>query len=252
MHKVKALIISPHPDDAALSLGPIILAKHFACEVVTVFNKVTKDYAHLLELRPELIAPTRMKEDRQFAKAINAGIVFLHEVDACNRGYADTELFSGRFREKGLLTRLTRKFVRLFDRRRPDIVMVPAAIGGHVDHAVVLRAGISLAIARPAEYYIYEDIPYALGKSQQAIKIELSEKVMEISGGSCAVSPIAVRLGRKAVLEGGELLSFYRSQLSEDLRNAIRTYYSSAERPYTSRIWKINVRGTKATGSVFK
>jgi LmbE family N-acetylglucosaminyl deacetylase len=169
----RTVYIAPHPDDVALSCGGAvaIAARAMSPLILTVFagqpeGPLTRFASEMHEqwaLSPRSVAGQRREEDRCAAAALGAGVrtEWLDELDAIyrNPAYRSDEALFGRLLEDDypVIDRLVETFAS-YDGIE---YFVPLAVGNHVDHQLVFRAGRRLA-ARGAVVWAYADVPYAL------------------------------------------------------------------------------------------
>jgi LmbE family N-acetylglucosaminyl deacetylase len=169
----RTVFVAPHPDDVALSCGGTVVtvARGSAPLVVTVFagqpDERLTDFARAQHagwgLTDTEVAAERRNEDRCAAAALGESVqtVWLDELDAIYRDAAyssDAALFGKLVpadleRVDGLAETLA-----AFDAVE---YVVPLAVGTHVDHQLLFRAGRRLA-ANGHVVWAYADVPYVL------------------------------------------------------------------------------------------
>ncbi|MGC8873719.1 MAG: PIG-L deacetylase family protein [Chloroflexia bacterium] len=162
---------SPHPDDAALSLGgwlALQAAEGRPAHVVTVFAGPTPPpetwTAFARELhrswggRPDPMAHRRA-EDAEALRLLGCTATWWDYRDAIYRhpAYDSRERIFGRpAEEQALEGELVERCAAV----PGTLYLFPLAIGHHVDHQLLWRVGMRLAKAgRPCAFY--EDLPYA-------------------------------------------------------------------------------------------
>lgn len=173
---MRAIFLSPHPDDAVLSCGGWIyqLARQGARPIVmTLFGgdhpaqAPLSDFAQQLQVRWQLSddAPARRRqEDRAAGERLGCTVVHLPWADAVYRGddrgrplYATEEAIFDVIREETIVDRVAEAVqacVRLVPRAE---VIAPLTAGRHVDHQITRLAAERL----DRELLYYEDYPYA-------------------------------------------------------------------------------------------
>lgn len=172
---IRALFISPHLDDVALSCAGT-LCRHLAegdpCLVATVFTEMSEpvsEYAREFNREcglgvddTHLLWQLRRQEDRDAAAVLNTPFVWLGFVDAIYRGYhSDAELFGVPKPEDRIVAeRIAATLVGLWEKTCAAVVYLPLAIGEHVDHQLCAGLGMTL-VAAGAHVVFYEDYPYA-------------------------------------------------------------------------------------------
>jgi LmbE family N-acetylglucosaminyl deacetylase len=152
-------IISPHQDDAAFSLGSMLATLAQVPIVLKIINCFTvSDYAPFLK-DPRCVTDVRHTEDLEFAQRLGGvvSILDLGYLDAPLRLGVSCELVCGLNpavdAARGALS------ASLRDVLTPDPIILPLALGGHVDHVLARNEALSAAGSRPLA--LYEDLPYA-------------------------------------------------------------------------------------------
>lgn len=168
------LVISPHLDDAVLSVGGTIAARAAAGDRVVIATMYT-DGPPLDEILPAMRKwadyPARRAEDASACAAIGAEVRwFGHHERAFRKPFlsgltyfttpADISGFS-------TLGRVTESLSSL-DELAPDRILVPFGIGNHVDHVEAMLAATTWALARGwrERLAFYEDF-YALSTTMR-------------------------------------------------------------------------------------
>ncbi len=207
------MVLSPHHDDAALSLGLTLLDAAEAGEALHILNVFTVS-AHSPQRAAQGIAEIstlRAEEDADFVSRLPGGVAGdLGRRDAPLRGYTGYSFIGRRdfdAKERAEVLDLALQ-LRLW--MGHDLYYVPLALGGHIDHRVA-RAAAERAWAG-SEIRYYEDLPYA------AWKPELLDAVLATLGGAAQM-----KLGGSArePEEKRALIACYASQLSEGVRERV-------------------------------
>lgn len=172
---MRRLYVAPHPDDVALSCGGAVAAeaRERAVTIVTVFaGRPTAEAGAFARMQHDRwglgsddVVERRRDEDRCAAAALGDSVepVWLDELDAIYRDprYDADEMLFGKILDEGMPTiDRVAEALAAFD---PEELVVPLAVGQHVDHQIVLRAGRRLA-ARGVRVWAYADLPYALDR----------------------------------------------------------------------------------------
>jgi len=164
--------VSPHPDDAVLSIGGVLhdLAQRYAVEVVTVFTADPPPSMSLLATRlcgPRgcKIGAVRRAEDRRAMASLGVHYRHLMFRDAVHRlSEPDRWLIEDEPAiyttppEASLVARVSAALARRFANAPPDLILGPGGLGGHVDHVLTVAA---LAAASPTTATAtWCDMPY--------------------------------------------------------------------------------------------
>ncbi|WP_163010724.1 PIG-L deacetylase family protein [Streptomyces dangxiongensis] len=218
------VIVSPHPDDAQLALGGLL--HRSGGRVVDVFSHETWTRRPYYQERPELASRTLIEEERVACRVLDTSLTLLGHVDGEARAaWADGFLLQDdaaarvRAAEPELLDRVTADLAR--ELAGEHLVLVPLAVGGHVDH-VLAREAVrrlvtegELAAERVA---FYEDMPYSLFADPGTASARLS---VEWDG---PLAPVPVPLDERAVEAKQEALWPYRLQVLEATSRRIVRY----------------------------
>ncbi len=165
-----ALALSPHLDDAAFSAGAALArlsARGWRVVAATVFTgNVAKPegFALACQLDKGLTADAdymalRRAEDERACEALDAEPLHLPHLEAPHRGYdSPPALFAGVHGDDGAEREVEASIRALLVDLSPALLLLPRAVGGHVDHVVVRQAAEGLE--RPRTAY-WTDWPYA-------------------------------------------------------------------------------------------
>ncbi len=164
-----ALALSPHLDDAAFSAGASLARLVEAGWRVVVATVFTASVAHpsgfalACQLDKGLPAEVdymalRRAEDAVAMTALGAAAEWLGLPEAPHRGYGSAPALFGPPRPDDAVA-IGPAVLGRIDALRPDLLLAPQGIGGHVDHVLLVRALHVLAPACPILWW--RDFPYA-------------------------------------------------------------------------------------------
>ena len=173
-NKIKAIFVSPHFDDVALSCGGTasLLAREGRVVVVTVFaarpptelNRFA-EFQHQRWGIASAAVDQRSQEDASAMGILGADYRWLDFPDAIYRGdlyLTDDDLFGPVKPADCAFARTVRQAViDLTQTWEVEQVYLPLAIGGHVDHRICHEIAVPLA-ENGSQIWLYEDFPYAL------------------------------------------------------------------------------------------
>lgn len=198
MRNINSLIVSPHPDDAALSLSTTIdsLAKK---TLITTFDFSKEEIGGVVD------TGIRQNEERHFAKTVDAKVIFLNEQDSNYRGeYWDKFDYTIRVSD---LDRITSKYLKILESfNMPFNLFVPMAFGLHPDHVMSFYCCLCLfskIASTEIDIYFYHDLPYFLGADA---KMASQKTIINTT------NLIQIQTVHK---EKEKLLKLYKSQLSD-------------------------------------
>jgi LmbE family N-acetylglucosaminyl deacetylase len=154
------LLLSPHPDDIAWSLGATIerLRQRGArLSTLTFFTRSRYAPSHACQ-GVAGVTETRAREEQAWADAVGVRLLRGMLEDASLRGF-DDDTECGAVPEPEIVWAATGLLCDTLARLRPDAVFVPGSRGGHVDHSAVRSAAEAQSSGVPLLYY--DDLPYA-------------------------------------------------------------------------------------------
>ncbi|MFE1600758.1 PIG-L deacetylase family protein [Methylobacterium sp. ID0610] len=167
-----ALALSPHLDDAAFSCGGTLaqLARRgWQVEVATLFTASVPDPAGFAlacqldkGLGPEVdYMALRRAEDAAACARLGAAARHVPLREAPHRGYGSAPaLFGDLAPGDNVRPALADALRALLAETRPDLVLAPQAVGGHVDHVQLVLALRALVPERPVLWW--RDFPYTV------------------------------------------------------------------------------------------
>jgi LmbE family N-acetylglucosaminyl deacetylase len=241
---VKIVVVSPHRDDAAFSLSLAIgawLERGHAVEVVNCFTR--SEYAPFSDMgsvhandRMTYVTAVRAKEDESWRKQFGAG--------AKRLSLKDLNVKDGPLRMHCALEELTSVAVNPVDKAMGKIqkalegagaVVLPLALGGHVDHRTAQKAAVVAGSAVPCAFY--EDLPYALELGAEAIA-----QAAQDSGAALApVFASEVQEVDAAIKRKRRLALCYDSQIEDATAESMAEFcaqYGGRERLWGNAAWR--------------
>ncbi len=253
---MKILILSPHRDDAAFSLSIAITNWLAARHTVTILNVFTRslnapfsdaDFVHEND-RLSYVSAMRLREDELFLQRLthdlprsaktNLQLFDLNLKDAPIRLRCAPEEVSDvqANPEDPAIEKIRKALTRQSEFGNIEALVIPLALGRHVDHLTVREAALTATQGLPCAFY--EDLPYATTHPSVATDLEvfLEDSSTSLHGSLTPVlchSENAVELKRHLVLG-------YASQIDEDvasLISAFATRYHNGERLWANQAW---------------
>lgn len=169
-----ALALSPHLDDAAFSCGgtlATLAASGWRVVVATLFTASVPDpqgFALACQLDKGLgpvvdYMALRRDEDAEAMRCLGVGLpVHLPFREAPHRGYGSAAALFGPTRPDDTVgDALTDAVRELIHAHRPDLLLMPQAIGGHVDHVQLVHA-TERAVEPAMPVLRWFDFPYLM------------------------------------------------------------------------------------------
>lgn len=232
MHKI---VLSPHIDDAILSLGGSIINwinSGYQVQVINIFSK-SITYKKLCKISGDDNLETTIRKKDESEIAYEIGNIFNYW-DLPSNGCR----MYGRFRkylplkyqirlesDKKVFIEIIKKFKELFGTNVADIY-IPLAPkrGGHIDHIIVREAAVYVANHFPANntFWLYEDMPYC-ARDKTYLSFIMSNNLSEMRNN--------------VSFSDRERLSLkYKSHVLKTWIEDMRQYYNAIQ---CERTWKI-------------
>mgnify|MGYP001169512850 CR=1 FL=1 len=207
------VVLSPHHDDAALSLGLTLLEaarKGAAVHVLNVFTVSTHGPEQSLE-GVSAVSRMRAEEDAAFVAQLPGCVAGdLGRRDAPLRGYDGYRFIGRRAFDASERAEVLDLALQLRPWQGHDVYFVPLGFGGHIDHRVA-RAAAERAWAG-AEIRYYEDLPYGAWHPER----------LEAAIQSLGPEPVAGLGGTElSPDEKRALVACYSSQLSDRVQGQV-------------------------------
>ncbi|MBH8613444.1 PIG-L deacetylase family protein [Pseudomonas mohnii] len=228
----KILLLSPHADDVAFSIGGIVarLSMQADLRLLTIFGH--SGWVHpqaLCERSPEAISAEREREDRAYCARRRIKYDLLSCPDSFVMGYDEATELSTAAADDPRTDGVVSLILNAVAFRAPQVVIAPCGLGGHVDHQIVRIAADAL---HHVEVLYYEDVPYSSSLSLSELERQLAVQGL-IPAMTTDIEP---------VLKGKcEDMWGYRSQTSaptvaEMLLHACRVGTGTTR--YAERLWQ--------------
>jgi LmbE family N-acetylglucosaminyl deacetylase len=253
--QLKILILSPHRDDAAFSLSIAITNWLTARHAVTILNVFTRsryapysDAAFVHENdQLSYVSAIRLREDEHFLRRItetlpkglksNLHMADLNLKDAPIRLRIPLEQLSDTPANPTdpAIEKIRKALAKQSESGAMEALVLPAALGKHVDHLTVREAALPLVSSIPAAFY--EDLPYATTHPSAATDLESLRESAEQRHEP--LSPVLYQL-ESAVERKRKLILGYASQIDDEagtLISEFATRYNGGERLWANHAW---------------
>lgn len=221
--KTDIVLIAPHCDDVAFSLSGALLTGKLAperCELCTVFTRSSYCVSEtMMRTSVAEISAHRVGEDVEFARRLGVEYSHFSLDDAILREGFENIKNVLTTREKALTEPILQSVISVLvetkERVSPTMVVVPLAMGGHVDHWLV-RIAAEAVFGDDGILAYYEDLPYAGYVDIPTLDAELAAIC---DGLKAEIVPEDGWLERKLAL-----LEIYTSQMTERDLTAVRRH----------------------------
>ena len=236
-------VLSSHSDDAALSVAgtlKFLTATGKDLALITCFSKSAFSGMDASS-GVESVTRIRKAEDRAFARLLSddCAAIWIDLPDAPLRGVDLGDLFTSRDlgeTDRALASVLANSLASVLD--PSSTLLVPLAIGSHIDHLIVRCAGFLLFERGFSELVFYEDLPYAAPYQLKT----LNAVVARIANQSCvSLSPRSVAYPGLAEFKK-RALKCYDSQISDGWVEDALLHARKFQGPHleTERVWQVS------------
>ena len=251
---VKIVVLSPHRDDAAFSLGLSLAQWLDDGHAITVLNCFTQsEYAPYSDVdslhrndRASFATAVRRKEDIAWNKLLGGKLRF-HDLDlldaplrlACS---VDEVLHVPIRPGDRAVARVAGAVAKLIRGGTPEAtaVLVPLAVGGHIDHRVVRQAALDALSGTDLPVAFYEDLPYAARAGEAEELATVAEATGLLLRPTFASPPADVADAVRRKMRMGEC---YDSQVDSEVVGSIGEFclrYSGRERLWANAAWLLS------------
>jgi hypothetical protein len=265
---LKILVLSPHRGDAAFSLSLAITGWLEARHTVTILNVFTRSLeapfsdAEFVHENDQLsyVSAMRLREDEHFIQRLtqdlprsakgNIRMVDLNLKDAPIRLRCPLEEVCDRpvNLEDPAIEKIRKALARQAEAGAVEALVLPLALGEHVDHMTVREAALSLTPGLPSAFY--EDLPYATTHPSVAVDLfalreEANSRLNE------PLAPVLCRIASAPELKR-RLVAGYASQIDDEAAGLIcdfATRYDGGERLWANRTWLDIAEGSRLSTS---
>lgn len=226
-HRYDHVVISPHLDDAAASCGGFIFDRRQAGDRVLVVTVFTAGDADEGRSSPKAYAKRldydrRRAEDRAAMTLLGVDYIWLGYPEILFREPSPLHRYRPRFRNTPLNRKLCRDVAEDLElvRRKTacNALLLPMAIGQHMDHQIVFQAGLHLLKSKEntCRLSFYEDYPYVFFPHMLYYRMKVTGWIRRLTPGQreglLTPHPSALR-DAAALLSGTPSLNmgFYRA-----------------------------------------
>lgn len=248
---MKILVLSPHRDDAAFSLSlsiihwlgldnSVILLNCFTRSLYAPFSDV--DQSHPND-RLSYVSAMRRREDESFlrrtpgANGKNFSMVDLNIKDAPLRLRCSSDVVCDMpvHPEDSAVSKIRKVMTRLTLSSKVDALVLPLALGHHVDHRTARDAALPFSLTMPCAFY--EDLPYA---TRQGVRVDLEAFQADAATRLHeSLSPVLCHAPEGAAIKRRLSLG-YTSQIDSDTADLISSFaerYDGGERLWANSAW---------------
>lgn len=236
-------VLSPHSDDAALSLGgTLLLAAEFghACTIITPFSRSRRTRTGGIESDEERVTAMRKREDEAFVRLLGEGARALWcgipDPSVRLSGTRDTWYVPRPLsvEERGFMSRIA----SFCDEHVPEgsVLFAPLGLGRNRDHLMAQGAALEFVRRSPRKLFFYEDLPYASRMRSREVERDVAKLADDERLGltpRTVAYPALIFRKRRAI-------AGYASQVNHDIVNRILAHAMRAGSLMSAaeRVWE--------------
>lgn len=156
------LLISPHSDDIALSLGGVLHPRKIpgGTVLLTLFTQTDFLESGKVKVSSKDVTRIRTLEDERYARWLGLQRLDGFLTDAvCRAPWGRVWRRQPRAKEIEEAWKVVHSVV---DGTAFRLIIGPAGIGGHADHLICRKIAVRLSEEKKVPCYLFEDLPYAL------------------------------------------------------------------------------------------
>ncbi|MDD3245966.1 MAG: PIG-L family deacetylase [Methanosarcina sp.] len=215
---IKTILISPHSDDIAYSLGGSLLKNHFEKPVISVTVFTKSNFSPRLKLTdPEEITRTRYLEDIEFTKKIGIEYKSFQFPEPPLRGRTShKEISKSDPYLDPIYNEVYLSLSELIKSYPNALVVSPMSLGDNIDHRIVFESCVSICKENNRKITFYEDVPYVSLLTLKQVK----NKAFEINAN---LKPSKIDI-TSTFYEKLKNLKLYKTQIGRKVPKGVLTH----------------------------
>jgi LmbE family N-acetylglucosaminyl deacetylase len=170
-NQIKTLLVSPHSDDIAYSIGGTLLQNIFVRPMlITIFSR--SDYSPCIKIHtPEIISKVRQLEDVKFAEKLKIEFQSFEFSEPRLRGYSREDIFVNKDPNSDpIYSEVYYALSKLIKSYHLELIVAPLGLGNHIDHIIACSICKRIAKENNIRIIFYEDLHYASRLTLKRIK----------------------------------------------------------------------------------
>ena len=174
---MKTLLVSPHSDDIAFSIGGTLLKKFFNSPilVVTIFT-ISNISPCIRKNDSEIISQLRHLEDFEFAEKMGLEFHSFSFPEPTMRGLSLLDLYeTNNLNSDPMYNEVETALTKFIKSHQCNMLVSPMGLGNHIDHIMLCDICIQIARENKIKIAFYEDLPYASMMTLKKIKVRAEE-----------------------------------------------------------------------------
>lgn len=172
-NRIKTILVSPHSDDIAYSIGGSLLQDFFMKPVlmVTVFTR--SNYSPNIKTNDiEISSKIRQSEDIEFINKVKIDYQSFQFSEPPLRGYSHNNMFECNNPALDPIYSEVYNSLRKLIKSYPcELIVAPIGLGNHIDHIMICDICHKISRENNIKIIFYEDLPYALWVTLNQIKM---------------------------------------------------------------------------------
>lgn len=172
-NEIKTILVSPHSDDIAYSIGGTLLQNFFNRPIlmVTIFTK--SNYSPSIKISgSEIISKVRHLEDVGFTDKLEIDFQGFNFNEPPLRGYSRVDIFANNNPTSDpIYTEVHNSLLKLIKSYPCDLIVSPMGLGNHIDHIMLCDICRRIAEENNIRIVFYEDLQYASMLTLKQIKV---------------------------------------------------------------------------------
>ena len=169
----KTILVSPHSDDVAYSIGGTILQNIFPRPLLLVTIFTRSNYSPCIRIRKtETISKVRHLEDVKFTDKLNIEFQSFDFSEPPLRGYSLRDIFKNKNPSSDpIYIEVYNALSKLIKSYQCELIASPMGLGDHIDHNIVCKICCRIAEENNIRIVFYEDLHYASRLTLKQIKL---------------------------------------------------------------------------------
>ena len=215
---IKTILVSPHSDDIAYSIGGTLLQNFFNRPIlmVTIFTK--SNYSPCIKMSDsEIISKVRYLEDVGFTDKLEMDYQRLNFNEPPLRGYSHPGIFTNNNPDSDpIYTEVHNSLLKLIKSYPCNLIVSPMGLGNHIDHIMLCDICCRIAKENNIRIVFYEDLQYASMLTLKQIKFRAYSINPNLKYFNINISPI---FNNKI-----ENMKFYKTQARRTVFTLIKSH----------------------------
>lgn len=190
-NEIRTILVSPHSDDVAFSLGGALLQDYFHGPflMVTVFTK--SNFSPCIKIfDSEIISKIRHLEDVEFADRLQIKFQSFSFSEPPLRGYSRRDIFANNDPASDpIYTEVYHALSKLIRSCECELIVSPMGLGNHIDHIIVCNICCRIARENNIKIVFYEDLHYASHMTFKQIKVRANSISPDLQPWKINITP---------------------------------------------------------------